>query len=200
MPSGVYIRTDEIRAKLRQRNMAHLTAFAYRKGSTPHNKGKQMSLDAREKMSASKTGKPSPRRGVTLSPETREKMSANLKGRVAWNKGLPCPERSGPNHPRWVPDRSSLKVENRKHDSYHKIWRRAVYSRDKYTCRLKDQTCKGRIEAHHIERYHDSPSLRYEVSNGITLCAHHHPRKRELERALAPTFKKIIESSCQYLQ
>lgn len=49
-------------------------------------------------------------------------------------------------------------------------WRRRVFERDKYIC----QKCgydKGKIlRAHHIASWAGFPDLRYELSNGITLC------------------------------
>lgn len=57
-----------------------------------------------------------------------------------------------------------------------KEWRRAVYRRDNYTC----QKCgikgcrKHPLNAHHIKSFADYPELRFEVSNGITLCGDCH--------------------------
>lgn len=48
-------------------------------------------------------------------------------------------------------------------------WRSAVYKRDNYTC----QKCGkrgGTLNAHHIIPFSKDKSLRFEVSNGITLC------------------------------
>lgn len=50
-----------------------------------------------------------------------------------------------------------------------KEWRMAVFVRDEYTC----QHCQvkgGDIHAHHIKPFAKYPDLRFEVSNGITLC------------------------------
>lgn len=53
-------------------------------------------------------------------------------------------------------------------------WREAVYLRDNFTC----QCClkRGRIElnAHHIKGYANYPHLRFERSNGVTLCQNCH--------------------------
>ena len=62
-------------------------------------------------------------------------------------------------------------------------WRRAVISRDKGLCRR----CLGtsRLEAHHIRPFSTHPELRWEVSNGLTLCHNCHVlfRHREMEYA-----------------
>lgn len=51
-------------------------------------------------------------------------------------------------------------------------WRAAVYKRDGYKC----QDCgSGKdIQAHHIQSWQSCPELRFEVSNGVTLCKKHH--------------------------
>jgi hypothetical protein len=38
------------------------------------------------------------------------------------------------------------------------------------------------------------PELRYEVNNGITLCQHHHPRKKEDVAKLSPYFQNLVAS------
>ena len=48
-------------------------------------------------------------------------------------------------------------------------WRTSVFERDDYTCQLCAK--RGvRLEAHHKKSWAKHPELRYEVSNGITLC------------------------------
>ncbi len=64
-------------------------------------------------------------------------------------------------------------------------WSRAVKRRDAFTCRhceFVSHNKKG-LHAHHVRSFADAPELRFDVSNGITLCAvcHfkiHHPDAR----------------------
>lgn len=70
-----------------------------------------------------------------------------------------------------------------------------VYSRDGFKCRIDNESCGGRIEAHHILGWKDYPDLRYESKNGITLCHAHHPRKRAEEKRLAPVFQELVSVS-----
>lgn len=52
----------------------------------------------------------------------------------------------------------------------HAAWAVAVISRDHATC----QMCGARdteLHAHHIKSYKDAPDLRWELSNGLTVCA-----------------------------
>lgn len=54
-----------------------------------------------------------------------------------------------------------------------KTWRKAVFLRDDFTC----QYCFERgcvLHAHHIRTWKAYPELRYEVSNGLTLCRECH--------------------------
>ena len=60
----------------------------------------------------------------------------------------------------------------------YKQWRLSVFRRDEYTC----QRCfkrGGRLNAHHIERWADNHDRRYDLSNGITLCASCHKKVHE---------------------
>lgn len=96
---------------------------------------------------------------------------------------------------RWKKDRTLLKVDNTRNDSAYKDWRKNVWSRDKFTCRIADNNCDGRIEAHHILAWSAHPELRYQVNNGITLCHAHHPRARAEEKRLIPTFQELVAVS-----
>lgn len=51
----------------------------------------------------------------------------------------------------------------------YKVWRAAVFQRDNFTC----QVCNARgvrLNAHHLKSYAYHRDLRFEVSNGVTLC------------------------------
>lgn len=51
----------------------------------------------------------------------------------------------------------------------YKLWRENVFKKDDYTCQICN-TRGGYIEAHHIKEWSKYPKLRYEISNGVTLC------------------------------
>lgn len=78
-------------------------------------------------------------------------------------------------------------------DGRYRGWMKSVKNRDKWSCRIADGKCNGRLEAHHILRWSKFPELRYEVNNGITLCAFHHPRKINDEIILTPYFQELVK-------
>ena len=59
-------------------------------------------------------------------------------------------------------------------------WRKIILIRDDYKCQYRNCKRKGKY-IHHIKSYKDYPDLRFEVSNGITLCDRHH-KKRFVEK------------------
>ncbi|OGT23775.1 MAG: hypothetical protein A2W47_04305 [Gammaproteobacteria bacterium RIFCSPHIGHO2_12_38_15] len=56
----------------------------------------------------------------------------------------------------------------------YQIWRKEVYAKDKYKCRLCNK--KKQLVAHHIKLFSEFPELRFSVDNGITLCRSHHAK------------------------
>ena len=104
--------------------------------------------------------------------------------------------RLGKPSPRYIKDRTKLKRYGQDNEirrsSAYKDWSKSVKKRDGWKCQLSDESCAGRMEAHHIKSYKDNPSLRFDLMNGITLCSKHHPRKRHLETELEPVFVNIL--------
>ena len=104
----------------------------------------------------------------------------------------------GEKHWRWISDRTQLsrtsKQGERRTTAYF-YWRKSVWQRDNFKCRINNSDCKGRIESHHILGWSSYPELRYNINNGITLCHAHHPRKRAEEKRLAPIFQELVSVS-----
>jgi hypothetical protein len=95
--------------------------------------------------------------GHSVSLETRKKISKLNQGSNTWNwKGGVTPEN-----------------ERIRHSLEMKLWRKAVFERDNWTC----QKCGhhgGKLHAHHIFNYADYPEQRFNIDNGITLCENCH--------------------------
>lgn len=103
-----------------------------------------------------------------------------------------CFKRPKEEHYKWKTDRTTLSKKQERNDVAYKEWRRLVWERDSYKCQLSDKTCLGKIEAHHIILWSKSIELRYKISNGITLCHKHHPRRKQEEEDMIPILKDII--------
>lgn len=117
-------------------------------------------------------------------PEYHRKLSESLKGVNTWNSarkvsletrrkmsvahiGEKCHLWRGGVTPENHKVRSSLEM---------KIWRRAVFERDNYTCQgcgirtLKGVTGRVYLCADHIKPFALYPELRFAIDNGRTLC------------------------------
>lgn len=84
---------------------------------------------------------------------------------------------SGPDNWKWTGN------PRRKHrESKQSAWARKVISRDQATC----QRCGAQgveLQAHHLMPYKDHPELRWELSNGLTLCAPCHWKEHAVLQA-----------------
>ncbi len=80
----------------------------------------------------------------------------------------------GPSGPCW---KHTLTEADRQKDRNlvpgYSDWRKAVYERDDYTCRICNKK-GGRLNAHHVYSYNTHPELRMSVDNGICLCKQCH--------------------------
>lgn len=104
------------------------------------------------------------------------------KGMKAWN---------------YIEDRTKIAWRD-KHslcDLAYTDWRKFVFTRDGFKCKISNRDCAGQLEAHHILPWRDFVELRYEINNGITLCHAHHPRKRAEEKRLSPYFQGLVSVS-----
>ena len=138
------------------------------------------------------------------SDNTKEKMSQTSKkvGKGKWMKNRKwskelIKKRWETRYSRVYPRK--FKTSEKKHlDTKYKYWMLEVKKRDNWKCRLLSSDCNGRLESHHIFNWIDYPELRYVITNGITLCAFHHPRKWEEEKRMIPIFQELLSVSKDY--
>jgi len=125
--------------------------------------------------------------GRKHTPETKEKMRvARLKNnpmhkpdvvlkrsKTLIEKGVFARENSN----RWKGGVTKEYILARNSDEY-KLWRGSVFVRDGYECQHCHAKCGNGINvylhAHHIKGFSEYPELRFDVSNGITLCKQCH--------------------------
>lgn len=112
-------------------------------------KGRKLSEETKERM-----------RNKIISFETRKKMSNRFKGKL---------------NPRWNGGSTEKNIEARQYFEYV-LWRKAIYKRDNYACRICNKK-GGYLDAHHIKSFKDYPELRTAIDNGITLCKVCHRRQ-----------------------
>lgn len=137
--------------------------YASTKGRSSVFKGRHHTDQAKQLMRLAKKGKSSPKKGI---PRT-EAEKATIKA------GVLKTQKYGVNHPNYIDGRSDENILRRK-DSRYKTWRTAVFERDYYTCQDCGDNRGGNLQAHHIKPWGDCPELRFDVSNGLTLCIECH--------------------------
>jgi hypothetical protein len=128
----------------------------------------KMSKEHREKLSLAHLGQVSANKGKKF--EFKERPKA--KGRSAWNEGKKLPQISGDKSHLW---RGGITPENTKiRTSLEvKLWRKACYERDNFTCQ-KYGVRTGGLVVHHINNFSEFPELRTCIENGITLSVKAH--------------------------
>lgn len=82
----------------------------------------------------------------------------------------------GDKHPNWKGGIAPLNAIMRDCSEY-KLWRKAVYERDHFTCQDCGGKPSGRLNAHHLKHFILCPEERYSVDNGITLCTKCHGKR-----------------------
>lgn len=101
------------------------------------------------------------------------------KGHVPFNKGKPHIQKE--RHHAW---KGGITPENVKirNSPEMKAWRRAVFIRDNFTCVIGGIEHGSKLNADHIKRFSDYPELRFEISNGRTLCEDCHKKTKTYGR------------------
>ena len=141
---------------------------------------------SRVKVHKNTKGRPSSFKGCTHTPQARAQMSlARLGNQNAKGFTYPLEHRQrlsvikratalrGKRNPRWKGGITAAHQAIRTSIEYSD-WRRAVFTRDHFTCQRCGDNRGGNLHAHHIKSFADYPELRLVVSNGQTLCKQCH--------------------------
>ncbi len=195
--------SEETKRRISVANLGKKRNNAFRLRLSEVNKGKVLSEETKKKMSQARQREWDEKKrtpvllvkyakehlkGSKFSVERRREMSEYQKSHPIpkpW-KNKKLPNRSGVNHHNWKGGitpihkkiRNSLEI---------KLWRESVFKRDDFTC----QICGARgvyLQADHIKPFAFFPELRFELSNGRTLCKFCH-RKTDTFASRAKKFK-----------
>jgi len=134
------------------------------RGKTPWCKGKKLSKTICEKISEKRTG-------MKFTEEHIKNLSFAHTGIKTSKKGMKSTY-FGEKHWNWRGGTSSLQDKLR-HTHEMNLWRKAVFTRDNYTCQ-KTGKIGGKLVAHHIKNFSSFPELRTSIENGITLSEESH--------------------------
>ena len=134
------------------------------KGRTSSNKGKKASLETRKKLSES-------HRGYVMPEEQKNKIRLKSTGRKHTEEVIKkmSESRKGERNPMWKGGLTAKSLLIRMSLEY-RLWRKAVYERDDYTCQECGDNKGNNLEAHHIKPFYLFPDLRTAIDNGVTLC------------------------------
>ena len=150
----------------------------------PWNKGKKLSDKHRLMLSISHIGKVSrPKQSSICShcdikyykadggsrKKDRKYCSESCYHKSQVGKRLPPRlDNRGPLNNMWKGGRSK-NYKTGYYSTEYKHWRTDVFKRDEYTCRGCG-VVSGYLTAHHIKSFAHYPELRFELTNGLTLC------------------------------
>lgn len=141
---------------------------AKRRGSVPPSPlGRKMSEKTKELLRIAHKGK-------KLSEEHKHKLSVSHRGLSVGEK-----------HWGWKGGVTPINEKIRKSVEY-KLWRTAVFERDRYTCiwcgARSGSGIKVTLNADHIKPFCDYPELRFAIDNGRTLCVDCHKKTDNYKR------------------
>lgn len=148
----------------------------------PWNKGKKHSEETKTKMKLARVGrKPALGKKWKIKDTTNYSLSQIGEKNHRWGKKASDETRrkmgiarSGERNPNWRGGVTAKNEQDRKSKKY-KQWRKFVFERDNWTCVLCNRN-GGDMNADHIKKFSDYPELRFDVSNGRTLCVACHKK------------------------
>lgn len=139
----------------------------FKKGQIPWNKGLTKKIDERVALSG-KLG------GITKKGKSLKHDGQFKKGCVPFNKGSHIRYGGhkglyGVDNPNWTG--GPKKIQEFRRTIEYKLWRKAIFEKDDFTCQ-KCGTRGGKLIAdHHPYPFHAFPDKIYDINNGRTLCS-----------------------------
>lgn len=140
-------------------------------------------------------------KGIPRTAEEKFKLSESHKGQKAWNKGMPRDEQTKLKiSQKLIGHKDSLETRKKKSEGHKgekssnwkggissesmrirgsfemKLWRSEVYKRDNWTCVIGGKEHGNKLQADHIRPFALYPELRFDISNGRTLCVECHKK------------------------
>lgn len=76
---------------------------------------------------------------------------------------------TGENHRNWQGGITETKSRDNLYEGY-KDWRKTIYKRDGYRCKICGNNKSGSLRAHHIKPRHKYPELVVDIDNGVCVC------------------------------
>ncbi len=134
--------------------------------------GKRFTLEHRKKISLAL-------RGRTFTPETKALLSdiASKRKLSEEHKAKIGASQRGERHHNWKGGITPIISALRKSKEY-RHWRNTVLERDGFRCRKCHKYIK-RLDIHHIFSFTLYPELRFDVRNGLSLCASCHTKYKD---------------------
>jgi len=132
--------------------------------------GYKITDETRKKLSIANS-KPRPWQKNRNTPESISRMRVSLKKIVRseeWRKNISLAKR-GKKNPQWKGG-VTPELESIRRTAEYKLWRKAVFERDNYTCIWGGESHGSRLNADHIKPFAHYPELRFAIDNGRTLC------------------------------
>lgn len=167
--------SSEVRMKISQSNKGRISPMLGKRHSKEtlikmrlSQIGKRLSEETKQKIREK-------RKLQIFTLETRKKMSDSHKGdKNSMNNPIHRAKISGKNCHFWKGGITPINIVIRNSYQY-KVWHKKVFERDNYTCVGCGQN-GGKLNADHIKAFADYKELRFEVSNGRTLCLKCHKK------------------------
>lgn len=139
------------------------------------NLGKKMSEEQKLKLSIANKGKKKTEEAKRRMSEAQKGIKRNHHGK---KHGFALNPKFGPDNKAWkggVSKKNKGETKLIRDSAKYGEWRLMVFGRDNFTC----QACGEKgvyLNAHHKLEFAKYPELRFDVSNGITLCKECHSK------------------------